>query len=390
MTKFLLPLGEGWDEGQRRRSLAIDELSVNISGMNSTLRRLVLVSLIALPGGLRAAEYPAPTEGDHVLRDFKFTSGETMPELRIHYRTIGKPAKDEKGIVRNAVLITHGTTGSGAQFIRPEFAGELFGAGQPLDATKFFIVLPDGIGHGKSSKPSDGLHAKFPRYGYADMVEAQFRLLTEGLGVNHARLVMGTSMGGMHTWLWASAHPDFTDALLPLASLPTQISGRNRAWRRMIIDVIRNDPEWRGGDYSAQPQSLRTAAQMLWLMSSNPVLRQKDAPTLAKTDEVLDKFVADYLKTGDANDILYALEASRDYDPGPGLEKIRAPLLAINFADDLINPPELGILEREIKRVPKGRAVTFPLSDKTRGHGSHTIAALWKAELETLLKESGK
>jgi homoserine O-acetyltransferase len=356
----------------------------------TSTRKLALTCLLAATGAVGAAEYPVPTEGDHIIRDFKFASGETLPELKIHYRTIGKLVKDEKGAARNAVLITHGTTGSGAQFIRPEFAGELFGVGQPLDATKFFILLPDGIGHGKSSKPSDGMHAKFPRYGYADMVEAQFRLLREGLGVNHARLVMGTSMGGMHTWLWASAHADFMDALLPLASLPTQISGSNRAWRRMIIDAIRNDPEWRDGDYSAQPQSLRTAAQLLWLMSSNPVLRQKEAPTLTKTDEVLDKFVSEYLKTGDANDMLYALEASRDYDPGPGLEKIRAPLVAINFADDLINPPELGILEREIKRVPKGRAVTLPLSDKTRGHGSHTIATLWKGELEALLKESGK
>jgi len=339
---------------------------------------------------LRAADYPPPTEADYVIRDFKFTSGETMPELKIHYRTIGKPVKDDKGIVQNAVLITHGTTGSGGQFIRPEFAGELFGAGQPLDATKFFIVMPDGIGHGKSSKPSDGMHAKFPRYGYIDMVEAQFRLLSDGLGVNHARLVMGTSMGGMHSWLWGETHPDFMDALLPLASLPTQITGRNRAWRRMVIDAIRNDPEWKGGDYSSQPQSFRTAAQMLWLMSSNPVLRQKETGTLAKTDEALDKFVSDYLKTGDANDMVYALEASRDYDPGPGLEKIRAPLLAINSADDLINPPELGILEREIKRVAKGRAVVIPLNDKTRGHGSHTIAALWKNELERLLKESAK
>jgi homoserine O-acetyltransferase len=355
----------------------------------STIANLLLL-VLASTAGLRAAEYPPPAEADLVIRDFKFTSGETLPELKIHYRTIGKPDKDEKGVVRNAVLITHGTTGSGAQFIRPEFAGELFGAGQLLDATKFFIVMPDGIGHGKSSKPSDGLHAKFPRYGYVDMVEAQFRLLTDGLGVNHARLVMGTSMGGMHTWLWGSIHPDFMDALLPLASLPSQISGRNRAWRRMVIDAIRNDPEWNGGDYSAQPQSLRTAAQMLWLMSSNPVLRQKDSPSLAKTDEALDKFVGDYLKTGDANDMLYALEASRDYDPGPGLEKIRAPLVAINFADDLINPPELGILERETKRLAKGRAVTVPFSDKTRGHGSHTIAALWKPELERLLKESAK
>ena len=346
--------------------------------------------LIATCCGARAVDYPTPTEGDYLARDFKFASGEMMPELRLHYRTLGKAEKDAKGIVRNAVLIMHGTTGSGAQFIRPEFAGELFGAGQPLDAAKFLIILPDGIGHGKSSKPSDGMHAKFPRYGYQDMVEAQFRLLTEGLGVNHARLVMGTSMGGMHTWMWGELHPDFMDALMPLASLPTQISGRNRAWRRVVIDAIRHDPEWREGDYRTQPPSLRTAAEMLWLMSSNPVLRQKDAPTLAKTDEVLDKFVAEITKADDANDVLYAIEASHDYDPGPALEKIQAPLLAINSADDLINPPELGILEREIKRVPHGRAIMIPLSDKTRGHGSHTIATLWKSELEALLKQSAR
>jgi homoserine O-acetyltransferase len=222
------------------------------------------------------------------------------------------------------------------------------------------------------------------------MVNAQYRLLTDGLGVNHARLVMGTSMGGMHTWLWGQTHPEFMDALLPLASLPTQIAGRNRAWRRVIIDAIRNDPDWKGGDYTEQPRSLRTGAKMLWLMSSNPAQRQQQAGTLAKTDEELDKFVADYMKTGDANDMLYALEASQDYDPAPGLEKIRAPLVAINFADDLINPPELGILEREIKRVANGRAVTLPLSDKTRGHGSHTLASLWQSELEALLKASEK
>jgi homoserine O-acetyltransferase len=335
-----------------------------------------------------AVDYPAPTEGDYTIGDFKFNSGETLPELRIHYRTLGKPLKDSQGKTTNAVLIMHGTTGSGAQFIRPEFSGELFGKDQPLDATKFFIVLPDGIGHGKSSKPSDGIHAKFPRYGYRDMIEAQYRLLTEGLGVNHARLVMGTSMGGMHTWLWGELHPDFMDALMPLASLPTQISGRNRAWRRMVIDTIRNDPAWNGGEYKTQPPSLRTAAEMLWFMSSNPVLRQKDAPTLAKTDEVLDKFVEQTVKADDANDVLYALEASHDYDPGPNLQKIRAPLLAINSADDLINPPELGILEHEIKRVPHGRAIVIPLSDKTRGHGSHTIAALWKDQLVQLLAET--
>jgi homoserine O-acetyltransferase len=337
-----------------------------------------------------AADYPAPTESDFTIRDFKFASDETLPELRLHYRTLGKPQTDAQGKTTNAVLIMHGTTGSGAQFIRPEFAGELFGKEQPLDATKFFIVLPDGIGHGKSSKPSDGMHAKFPRYGYVDMVDADYRLLTDGLGVNHARLVMGTSMGGMHTWLWGELHPDFMDALMPLASLPTQISGRNRAWRRMVIDAIRNDPAWQGGEYKTQPPSLRTAAAMLWFMSSNPVLRQKDAPTLAKTDETLDKFVAQIVKTEDANDMLYALEASHDYDPGPNLEKIQAPLLAINIADDLINPPELGILEREVKRVPHGRAIVIPFSDETRGHGSHTLAGLWKDQLAELLKETEK
>src|SRR5215471_10347430 len=320
--------------------------------MNSKIRILALLFSSLATSFLSAANYPTPVEGDYTIRDFKFQSGETLPELRLHYRTIGKPEKDAQGKTTNAVLIMHGTTGSGAQFVpRPEFADELFGKDQSLDATKFFIILPDGIGHGKSSKPSGGLHAKFPHYGYLDMVEAQYRLLIEGLGVNHARLVMGTSMGGMHTWLWGELHSDFMDALMPLASLPTQISGRNRAWRRMVIDAIRHDPSWEGGEYPAgagQPPSLRTAAGMLWFMSSNPVLRQKEAPTLAQTDEVLDKFVDGIVKADDANDVLYALEASRDYDPGPSLEKIRSPLLAINFADDLINPPELGVLEKEI------------------------------------------
>ncbi|PYK12109.1 MAG: hypothetical protein DME65_05095 [Verrucomicrobia bacterium] len=353
-------------------------------------RILVILLSILLARLMSAADYAAPTEGDYTIRDFKFASGETMPELRLHYRTLGKPEKDEQGKTTNAVLIMHGTTGSGAQFIRPEFAGELFGKDQPLDATKYFIVLPDGIGHGKSSRPSDGMHAKFPHYGYLDMVDAQYRLLTEGLGIDHARLVMGTSMGGMHTWLWGELHPDFMDALMPLASLPTQISGRNRAWRRIVIDAIRHDPAWNDGEYKTQPPSLRTAAEMLWFMSSNPVLRQKEAPTLAKTDEVLDKFTEQIVKTDDANDVLYALEASHDYDPGPNLERIQSPLLAINSADDLINPPELGILEREVKRVPHGRAIVVPFSDKTRGHGSHTIAALWKDELVKLLKETEK
>ena len=331
---------------------------------------------------------PTVTEGDFIVRDFRFTSGETLPQLRLHYRTLGAPRQDAAGVVRNAVLIMHGTGGTGAQFTGANFAGELFGAGQPLDASRYFVILPDDIGHGRSSKPSDGLRAKFPRYGYLDMVEAEYRLVTQGLGVNHLRLAMGTSMGGMHTWMWASRYPDFADAWMPLASLPTQISGRNRVWRRIVIDAIRNDPEWRNGDYTSQPPSLRTAAQMLWLMSSNPILRQNAAPTRADADRVIDQYVANYLKTGDANDLLYALEASHDYDPGPGLEKISAPLLAINSADDIINPPELQILEREIKRVAKGRAITLPLTDKTAGHGTHTLAAVWKHQLVELLKQT--
>jgi homoserine O-acetyltransferase len=357
-------------------------------------RRALLGALTLLGAATALAAPPAPAvaaspvEGDFVLRDFRFRSGEVLPELRIHYRTVGTPRRDASGVVRNAVLVTHGTTGSGAQFIRPEFAGELFGPGQPLDASRWFIVLPDGIGHGQSSKPSDGLHARFPRYGYLDMIEAQRRLLADGLGVSHLRLVMGTSMGGMHTWLWGERYPDLMDALMPLACLPTQVAGRNRAWRRMVSDAIRGDPAWRGGDYVQQPPSLRLAAQMLWFMSSNPALRQQEAPTREKADAVLDAFVAAFLERGDANDVLYAVEASSDYDPGPDLERIKAPLLAVNTADDLINPPDLGVLEREIKRVPRGRAVLLPMSERTRGHGSHTLAPLWKDELSALLAAS--
>jgi homoserine O-acetyltransferase/O-succinyltransferase len=347
-----------------------------------------LLALLLAATAACAADYPAPVEGDFVLRNFEFASGEKLGELRLHYRTLGTPRRDSKGIVRNAVWIGHGTGGSGAQFLRPEFAGALFGAGQLLDATKYFIVLPDGIGHGKSSRPSDGLKARFPRYGYTDMVEAQHRLLTEGLKVNHLRLVMGTSMGGMHTWVWGQRHPQFMDALMPLASLPSQISGRNRVWRKTIIDAIRNDPQWNGGDYTKQPPSLRTANALIYFMGSNPVLRQQQMPTLAKADEVLDAALSTALANTDANDLLYQIGASWDYDPAPGLEKIRAPLVAVNTADDLINPPELGILEREIARVKHGRAITLPASQHTRGHGSHTIAALWQEHLAQLLERT--
>jgi len=357
------------------------------SRAHAAAARRVVALLALLPATTAlAASYPAPAEGDFVIRDFHFASGESLPQLRIHYRTIGERRTDAHGAVRNAVLIMHGTGGNGGNLVRDEFAGELFGPGQPLDAARFFLVLPDGIGHGKSSKPSDGLHGHFPHYAYNDMVQAQYLLLTQGLKVNHARLVMGTSMGGMHTWLWGEQHPQFMDALMPLASLPTQISGRNRVWRKTIIDAITHDPDWNGGDYQTEPPSLRTALQMIWLVGSNPVLRYREAPTLAKADEVIDAAVARGMKSEDANDILYAVAASRDYDPGPGLENIQAPLTAVNSADDLINPPELGILEREIKRVPHGRAIVIPFSESTRGHGSHTYALLWRQYLEELLK----
>jgi homoserine O-acetyltransferase/O-succinyltransferase len=347
------------------------------------MRPALLLGLAALP--LAAQRFPAPGEADAILKNFSFTSGQSLPELRIHYRTLGKPQRDAQGAVRNAVLITHGTGGSGAQFFQANFAGQLFNPGQLLDASRYFIICTDGIGAGKSSKPSDGLHARFPRYGYNDMVEAQYRLLTEALSVNHLRLVMGTSMGGMQSWVWAERHPDFMDALMPLASQPNQISGRNRTFRRIIIDAIRTAPDWQGGDYTKQPESLRVAIEMLFFMGQNNLIRQHDMPTLKEADAVLDKYVADQLKTTDANDLLYAVESSWDYDPAPGLEKIRAPLLAINSADDLINPPELGILEREIKRVPHGRAIVIPMSPETHGHQSHTIAVLWKDYLAELL-----
>jgi homoserine O-acetyltransferase len=351
-----------------------------------TARLVVLAGVLLLPAiQAAAAAYPQPVEADFTMKDFRFASGESLAALRIHYRTLGTPRRDAKGVVRNAVLIMHGTTGNGANLINDEFAGELFGPGQPLDAARYFLILPDGIGHGHSSKPSDGLHARFPHYGYRDMVEADYRLLTDGLKVNHARLIMGTSMGGMHTWLWGELHPQFMDALMPLASLPTQISGRNRAWRRLIIDAIRNDPAWAGGEYASPPPSVRTALEMLWLMGSNPVLRQQEAPTLAQADQVIDRAVAAQLPAADANDILYAVSASQDYDPGPALERIEAPLLAVNSADDLINPPELRILEREIVRVPHGRALVIPFSERTHGHGSHTYAVLWRDELVKLL-----
>jgi homoserine O-acetyltransferase len=296
--------------------------------------------------------------------------------------------RDQSGRAANAVLILHGTTGSGAGFLAPTYAGVLFGPGQLLDASRYFIILPDNVGHGGSSKPSDGLHARFPRYAYRDMVELQYRLLREKLGVDHLRLVMGTSMGGMHTWVWGENHPEFMDALMPLASLPVAIAGRNRILRRMALDAIRTDPEWKQGEYTAAPRGLRTALDILLLMTSAPIAWQAQYPTR----EAADRFYAEWMEkrfaSTDANDFIYAFEASRDYDPSPQLERISAPLSAVNSADDLVNPPELGILERETRRVPHGKAVILPATDKTRGHGTHSLPEIWKAHLAELLDRS--
>ncbi len=313
-----------------------------------------------------------------VLRDFRFASGETLPELRLHYLTLGRPRRDAAGMVRNAVLILHGTGGSGSQFLSPLFAGELYGPRQPLDTASHYIILPDDIGHGRSSKPSDGLRARFPRYGYDDMVLAEYRLVTEGLHVDHLLLVMGTSMGCMHSWLWAERHPDVMDGVVPLACLPTQIAGRNRMWRRLVSDDIRGDPDWNGGNYTRQPRGLRAALQLLFVAGSSPLQLQRLAPTRDSADGYISRWLDARLAGGDANDLLYQVEASRDYDPSPALERITAPVLAINSADDFINPPELGVMEQLIKRVQRGRYVLIPTSDMTRGHGTHTVAAAWK------------
>jgi homoserine O-acetyltransferase/O-succinyltransferase len=345
--------------------------------------------LASLPGRGQTAKWPGATEGDYVVKNFKFRSGETLPELRLHYTTLGNPVRNAEGRVTNAVLILHGTGGSGNQFLQPIFAGELFGPGQPLDTNRYFIILPDGIGHGKSSKPSDGLHAHFPHYDYDDMVAAHQQLLSGGLGVNHLRLILGTSMGCMHSFVWGETYPDFMDALMPMACQPVQIAGRNRIWRKMVMDAIRNDPEWNGGDYSDEPkQALRTALDLLLLAGSAPLYMQKNYPTRDAADKDLDDYFKARFAGLDANDLLYQLNASRNYDPSPSLEKITAHVMYINSADDFINPPELGIADREIRRVKNGRFVLLPISEETRGHGTHTRAVVWKQYLSELLEKS--
>jgi homoserine O-acetyltransferase/O-succinyltransferase len=338
---------------------------------------ILAFALTALPA--LAADYPAPKEGSWVARDFRFHTGEVLPELRLHYTTVGAPTGEP-------VVILHGTTGSGTAMLSPAFAGELFGPGQPLDASRYYIILPDAIGTGKSSKPSDGLRASFPKYNYDDMVAAQYRLVTEHLGVRHLRLVLGNSMGGMQTWIWAQKYPDFMDVAVPMASLPTEMSGRNWMMRRLIIDSIRNDPEWMNGNYTRQPRSVQFASVFFAIGTNggNQGL-YKAAPTREKADQLLNQRLNAPFR-GDANDHLYQWDASRDYDASPGLERIQAVLLAINSADDERNPPELGLLDREIKRVKNGRVLLIPGSDQTVGHGTTGQARFWKQALGELLQ----
>jgi len=335
-----------------------------------------------------AAGGPSAIEGDFTARNFTFGSGETLPELKLHYRTIGTPRRDASGVVRNAVWIGHGTGGTGAGFLSRTFGGELFGPGQILDATKYFIILPDGIGHGKSSKPSDGLRAKFPKYTYDDMIRAQHALLTDGLKVNHLRLAMGTSMGAMHCWVWGEMYPDFVDGLVPLASAPTEIAGRNRVMRQMIMDSITKDPAWKNGDYTEQPrQGLMGAINLLMMMTSSPLQWHKSGPTREAADKWYEDQIASRLASTDANDMLYYYNASRSYNPAPNLEKITAAVLAINSADDVVNPPELGLMEKLMPRVKRGKYVLIPTSDQTRGHGTHSLPTVWGGYLRQFLSE---
>jgi len=333
--------------------------------------------------------FPNPQEGEYTARDFHFRSGETLAELRMHYRTIGKIARDSSGRVTNAVLILHGTGGTGKQFLQPQFAGELFGQGQLLDVNRYFIILPDNLGHGGSSKPSDGMRAHFPQYDYDDMIAAQHEMLEKGLGVNHLRLILGTSMGCMHSWVWGETYPDFMDALMPLACQPVQIAGRNRVWRKMVMDGIRSDPEWKNGDYKTEPRAaLEIATDFLLIAGSTALPMQKTLSTRDAADTYLENYRKRTTQTLDANDLLYAVNSSRNYDPSLSLEKIIVPVMYINSADDFINPPELGIAEEQIKRVKRGRFVLIPASEKTHGHGTHTWAIFWKQYLKELLDES--
>jgi homoserine O-acetyltransferase len=326
-----------------------------------------------------AADYPAPKQGEWITRDFKFHTGEVLPELRLHYTTVG----DASG---QPVLVLHGSGGSAASMLTPGFAGELFGAGQPLDATKYFIIIPDGIGHGQSSRPSEGMKTAFPKYDYQDMVDAQYRLITEGLGIKHLRLVIGNSMGGMHTWIWGVKYPDVMDALVPMASQPTEMASRNWMLRRMMIETIRNDPDYKGGDYTAQPRMMKYAITAFGIATGGGTLAyQMQAPTAAQADKMVDERLATPV-TADANDFIYQWEASRDYNPAPGLEKIEATLLAINAADDERNPPETGLMDRALARIRHAKLYLIPASSETRGHLTTGSAHFYKQQLQELLQ----
>jgi homoserine O-acetyltransferase len=349
----------------------------------------VLLSTVASLSAQQPGQLPAPAEGDYVIPDFHFSSGEALRGLRMHYATFGTPVRDAKGKVTNAVLLLHGTSGTGEQFLAPQFASVLFGPGQPLDVTRYYVILPDSIGHGKSSKPSDGAHAHFPQYDYNDMVVLQHEMLEQGLGVNHLRLILGTSMGCMHSWVWGESFPDFMDAIMALACQPVQMAGRNRFWRKMVMDGIRNDPDWKNGDYTSQPHAaMVTMADMFYIAAGSALQMQKNFPTRDATDAADEEYVKRFVASHDANDLLYAVNASRNYDPSPQLEKIVAPVMFVNSADDFINPPELGIAEREIKRVKNGHFVLIPISEQTRGHSTHTWAAVWQQQLKELLEAS--
>ncbi|MDE2182954.1 MAG: alpha/beta fold hydrolase [Alphaproteobacteria bacterium] len=353
-------------------------------------RLITMLALLGVPALAQTAPATIPLksqEGDYVVRNFRFTSGEALPELRLHYTTLGQPLRNASGQVTNAVLILHGTGGDGHQFFRPQFANVLFKPGGLLDPARMYVILPDDIGHGKSSKPSDGLHARFPHYGYADMVEGEYRLVADGLKVNHLRLVMGTSMGCMHSFMWGEEHPNFEDALMPLACLPVQIAGRNRMWRKMIIDAIEKDPAWNGGEYKTEPQTaLRTAADILIIAGSAPLPMQNEFPTATAADKALDSMTGRIMGELDANDLLYQVAASRDYDPSKDLGRITARVMWVNSGDDFINPPELAIARQEVKKIPHGRFVLIPAGAQTHGHGTHTWAALWQDYLAELLK----
>jgi homoserine O-acetyltransferase len=350
---------------------------------------LFILFFVASHSSNAQIKFPVPTEGDYLITNFVFKSGEHLDILKLHYTTIGNPTRDKNGKINNAILIMHGTTGSGSNFLSEQFGGNLFGKGQLLDAAKYFIILTDDIGHGKSSKPSDGLKMKFPKYNYDDMVLANYKLLTENLKVDHLRLVMGTSMGGMHTWIWGYTYPDFMDALMPLASLPVEIAGRNRIQRKMAIKLIEMDSEWKGGNYIEQPNEGMTGAILsLMFMVSSPLQWQINAPTREKAEAMMEKTLSRYLSILDANDLIYAFDSSRDYNPQPYLSQIKAPLIAINSADDQVNPPELGLMDREIKNVKKGKYILLPITNKTSGHGTHSNPKIWGQYLKQLLRET--